>query len=97
MVGRCFATCRDEWARPDRRLQGVALVPIDAFRGDYGVWLADLVEQSGGVLGGVTRAAGKDHVGTLADTDVLLDTVATARPRDRGLDVDLHDDVGLMT
>lgn len=85
-----FRDLRDEWAGRIE-LQAVALVPIDAFRGDYGVWLADLVQQSGGVLGGVTRAAGKDHVGTLADTDVLLDTVLRLAA-DRGLDVDLHVD-----
>jgi cytosine deaminase len=43
------------------------------------------------VLGGVTRGAGKDHVGTLADTDALLDTVLTLAV-ERGLDVDLHVD-----
>jgi cytosine/creatinine deaminase len=85
-----FRDLRQEWAgRID--LQAVALVPMDAFRGNYGVWLADLVAQSGGILGGVTRAAGKDHVGTLADTDTLLDTILTLAA-ERGLDVDLHVD-----
>jgi len=85
-----FRDVRKEWAgRVD--LQAVALVPMDAFRGDYGVWLADLVAQSGGVLGGVTRAAGEDHVGVLADTDALLDTILRLAA-ERGLDVDLHVD-----
>jgi cytosine/creatinine deaminase len=85
-----FRDLRQEWAgRID--LQAVALVPIDAFRGNYGVRLADLVAQSGGILGGVTRAAGKDHVGTLEDTDTLLDTILTLAA-ERELDVDLHVD-----
>jgi cytosine/creatinine deaminase len=85
-----FRDVRKEWAgRID--LQAVALVPMDAFRSDYGVRLADLVAQSGGILGGVTRAAGKDHVGVLADTDALLDTILTLAS-ERGLDVDLHVD-----
>jgi cytosine/creatinine deaminase len=85
-----FRDLRQEWAgRID--LQAVALVPMDAFRRDYGVRLADLVAQSGGVLGGVTRGAGKDHVGILADTDTLLDTILTLAV-ERGLDVDLHVD-----
>jgi len=85
-----FRDLRKEWAGRIA-LQAVALVPIDAFRGDYGVKLADLVALSGGVLGGVTRAAGKDHVGTLSDTDVLLDTILTLAA-ERELDVDLHVD-----
>jgi cytosine/creatinine deaminase len=85
-----FRDIRAEWAgRVD--VQAVALVPMDAFRGEYGVRLADLVAASGGILGGVTRAAGKDHVGTLADTDALLDTVLRLAA-ERGLDVDLHVD-----
>jgi cytosine/creatinine deaminase len=85
-----FRYLRKEWAGRVE-LQAVALVPIDAFRGDYGVKLADLVAVSGGVLGGVTRAAGKDHVGTLSDTDVLLDTILQLAA-ERELDVDLHVD-----
>ena len=85
-----FRDLRKEWAGRVA-LQAVALVPIDAFRGDYGIKLADLVAVSGGVLGGVTRAAGKDHVGTLSDTDVLLDTILTLAA-ERELDVDLHVD-----
>jgi cytosine/creatinine deaminase len=85
-----FRDVRTEWTGRIA-LQAVALVPLDAFRGDYGVKLANLVAESGGVLGGVTRAAGKDHVGTLADTDALLDTIL-GLAAERGLDVDLHVD-----
>ena len=85
-----FRDVRAEWA--DRiTLQGVALVSLDMFRGDYGVKLADLVARSGGLLGAVTRAMGKDHVGTLEDTDALLDTLLRLAA-ERGLDVDLHVD-----
>jgi cytosine/creatinine deaminase len=85
-----FRDIRKEWTgRID--VQAVALVPIDAFRDAYGARLANLVAQSGGVLGAVTRAAGKDHVGTLTDTDALLDTILTLAA-ERGLDVDLHVD-----
>jgi cytosine/creatinine deaminase len=85
-----FRELRAEWAGRVA-LQAVALVPIDAFRDDYGAKLANLVAESGGVLGGVTRAAGKDHVGTLSDTDALLDTLLRLAA-ERGLDVDLHVD-----
>jgi cytosine deaminase len=85
-----FRDLRKEWAGRIA-LQAVALVPMDAFRSDYGVKLADLVAVSGGVLGGVTRAAGKDHVGTLSDTDELLDTILKLAA-ERELDVDLHVD-----
>jgi cytosine deaminase len=85
-----FRDLRKEWAGRIA-LQAVALVPMDAFRSDHGVKLADLVAVSGGVLGGVTRAAGKDHVGTLSDTDELLDTILKLAA-ERELDVDLHVD-----
>src|SRR5271168_3664907 len=69
-----FREVRAEWA--DRiLLQAVALVPIDAFRTPYGAELADLVAASGGILGGVTRAAGGVHGELLQDIDPLLDTL----------------------
>lgn len=71
-------------------LQAVALVPMDAWAGDYGPELADLVASQGGILGGVTRASGGTH-GALEGLDDLLDRLFTlARARD--LDVDLHVD-----
>ena len=85
-----FREMREEWAGRVA-LQAVALVPMDAFRGDYGRRLADLVAASGGVLGGVTRASGGVHRGMLPDTDALLDTIL-GLAAERGLDVDLHVD-----
>ena len=85
-----FREARAEWA--DRILvQAVALVPIDAFRTPYGEELADLVADSGGILGGVTRAAGGVHGELLDDIDPLLDTILRLAS-ERGLDVDLHVD-----
>lgn len=72
-------------------LQAVALVPIDAYRGPYGVRLADLVAAHGGLLGGVTRASGGTHGQGLDDLDDLLD-ILFRLARERDLDVDLHVD-----
>jgi cytosine deaminase len=85
-----FREMREDW-RERIALQAVALVPIDAFRTSYGEALADLVAQSGGVLGGVTRATGGIHGGLLEDTDQLLDTILRLA-MERDLDVDLHVD-----
>ncbi|MFT3689696.1 cytosine deaminase [Paenirhodobacter sp.] len=85
-----FDTICARWS--DRvALQGVALVPLDAYRGDYAVQLADLVAAKGGLLGGVTRATGGTHGGGLDDIDALLDRLFTLA-RERDLDVDLHVD-----
>ena len=85
-----FRAMRERWA--DRiALQAVSLVPIDAFRTPYAAKLADLVADSGGVLGGVTRATGGVHSALLEDIDDLLDAVFRIAA-DRGLDVDLHVD-----
>ena len=84
---------RDMRARWSGRmaLQAVSLVPIDLFRTPYAAKLADLVADSGGVLGGVTRATGGVHSAVLEDIDALLDALL-AIAADRGLDVDLHVD-----
>ncbi|MDS9469404.1 cytosine deaminase [Paracoccus sp. MBLB3053] len=85
-----FAETRAAWA--DRiDLQAVALVPIDAYREDYGTELADLVARHGGLMGGVTRASGGTHGGGLGDLDALLDKLFTLAA-DRDLDIDLHVD-----
>lgn len=85
-----FAEIRDLWAGRVA-LQGVALVPLDAWRGDYGRELADLVASHGGIVGGVTRASGGTHGGGLDDIDALLDRVFTLAA-ERDLDIDLHVD-----
>ena len=72
-------------------LQAVALVPIDVFRSPYARELADIVADSGGLLGGVTRASGGRHEDGLADLDDLLDRIFILA-RERDLDVDLHVD-----
>lgn len=85
-----FADLRDRWANRIA-LQGVALVPLDCYRGDYGRQLADLVASHGGLLGGVTRASGGEHGQGLDDLDALLDTLFRLAG-ERDLDVDLHVD-----
>jgi cytosine deaminase len=80
-------------------LQAVALVTIDQYEGPFGDTLADIVEQSSGILGAVTRLSGADH-GSIAEIDALLDRLF-AKAKVRGLDVDLHvdetDDVAAFT
>ena len=85
-----FRRMREKWS--DRiALQGVALFPIDLYRTPHGQKVANLVAESGGILGGVTRPSQFDHSVMLNDTDQLLDTVFQLA-RDRNLDVDLHVD-----
>lgn len=85
-----FRALRSEWAgKVD--LQAVGLAPLSIFRTDWGNKLADLVAESGGVLGGVTDALGVYE--GLADEalDHLLDLFLDAAA-ERGLDVDFHVD-----
>ncbi|WP_216671088.1 cytosine deaminase [Mangrovicoccus sp. HB161399] len=85
-----FAETRAAWAERVA-LQAVALVPLDSYRGGYGERLADLVAAHGGLMGGVTRAAGGAHGDGLDDIDELLDRLfGLAKARD--LDIDLHVD-----
>jgi cytosine deaminase len=72
-------------------VQAVALVPVDAYRGDHGPRLADIVAREGGILGGVTRASGGTHGAGLDDLDTLLDRIF-GLAIERGLDIDLHVD-----
>ncbi len=85
-----FRELREAWSSRIA-LQAVSLVPIDAFAGDYGERLADLVAASGGVLGAVTRASGGVHRGMVEDLDALLD-ILFRLAAERGLDLDLHVD-----
>ncbi len=72
-------------------LQAVALVALDVYRTPYARALADLVAETGGLMGGVTRATAGLHGDGLADLDDLLDRLFTLA-RERDLDVDLHVD-----
>ena len=72
-------------------LQGVGLTPIDAYGTEYGVRLADLIAESGGLIGGVTRPTGGLHGAERDALDGLLDALfGLAKARD--LDIDLHVD-----
>jgi cytosine/creatinine deaminase len=85
-----FAKLRDRWAGKVT-LQASSIVSMDAFAGDEGVKLADLVAKHGGQLGCVTRMAGEDHAGVPAQFDDLMEKVF-ALAEERGLDLDLHVD-----
>jgi cytosine deaminase len=85
-----FREMRQVW-RGRIELQGVGLIPIDMFRGRYGDHLADVIAQSGGILGGVTRVSGGVHGEAPADIDTLIDRVFTLAAA-RNLDIDLHVD-----
>ena len=85
-----FRALRDEWAgRID--LQASSLAPIDVFGGETGAVLADLVAESGGQLGAVTRLSGQDHKEIPPEFEELLERVF-ALAEARGLDLDLHVD-----
>jgi cytosine deaminase len=85
-----FRALRDEWAgRID--LQASSLAPIDVFRGETGTELADLVAESGGQLGAVTRLSGEDHKDIPPEFEELLERVFVLA-EERGLDLDLHVD-----
>jgi cytosine deaminase len=81
---------RDEW-RGKVDLQGVALCPIDLLEDAYGDKVAAIVEKSGGLLGGVTRASIGNHGVPLNNIDALLDRVFSLAIR-HDLDIDLHVD-----
>ena len=85
-----FREMRAAWAGRIA-LQGVGLTPIDTYATDYGRRLADLIADSDGLIGGVTRPTGGLHGGALAEIDALLDRLF-GLARERGLDVDLHVD-----
>lgn len=87
---RVFRELRAEWAGRVL-LQAVSIAPLDHFEGANGVRIADLVAQSGGVLGCVTRFGEADHGAIPRDFDARLDAFF-ALAGERGLDVDLHVD-----
>ncbi len=80
-----FRELRAEWAgRID--LQAVSLVTLDDFRGAFAEELAELVAESGGILGCVTFM--------LADIEAQLERVFGLAAA-RGLDLDFHVDESL--
>jgi len=80
-----FCELRAAWAgRID--IQGVALVTPDEIRAPFGEALADLVAESGGILGCVTWM--------VPDLDAVLDRLF-ALAAEHGLDLDLHVDESL--
>jgi len=87
---RAFKDMRAEWAGRVA-LQAVGLAPLDIFLTDFGIHLADLVAEAGGVLGGVTDTLGHQWGATSDSIDALLDRFLRMAA-DRGLDVDLHVD-----
>jgi cytosine/creatinine deaminase len=85
-----LAEVRAAWAGRVE-LQAVALCPIDLIQDAYGDRIAALVAQTGGVLGGVTRASVGDHGPPSADIDAMLDRLFQLAAR-HDLDIDLHVD-----
>ena len=85
-----FRDLRERWAgRID--LQATSLAPIDFFGTPAGERLADIVAESGGQLGAVTRLSGEDHKNIPPEFQQLLDRVFELAEQ-RGLDLDLHVD-----
>jgi cytosine/creatinine deaminase len=81
---------RDAWAgRVD--VQAASLMPMDLFGQPQGVRLADIVAESGGALGAVTRLSGAGHDALPAEFHTLLELVFRLA-MERGLDLDLHVD-----
>lgn len=85
-----FRALRDEWAGRIA-LQASSIAPLDRFAGEEGAALADIVAESGGVLGMVTRLTGGLHDDLPADFQPMLDRFFTLA-EERGLPLDLHVD-----
>ncbi|GEP11155.1 cytosine deaminase [Methylobacterium gnaphalii] len=85
-----FREMRDAWAGRVT-LQGVGLVAIEAYGDDYGRRLADIVAESGGLLGGGLRPTAILQGSALSEMNDLLDRLF-GLARERDLDVDLHVD-----
>lgn len=87
---RVFRELRDAWSGRIT-LQASSIAPLEEFAGDNGARIADLVADSGGVLGCVTlygRASGR---ALPADFDERFGAFV-ALAAERGLDLDLHVD-----
>ena len=90
-----FAEARDRWAgRID--LQASSIAPLDIFLVDEGRALADIVAQSGGLLGCATIFRELPNVPLTPEFDRAMTNVF-ALARERRLDIDLHvDETGDM-
>ena len=87
---RVFRAMRDAWAGRIA-LQAVALCTLDAWEGEDGAALADMVADSAGIMGGVTRLGGPFGAPVPPEFPGQLDRLFTLAA-ERGLDVDLHVD-----
>jgi cytosine deaminase len=85
-----FAELRSAWAgRVD--LQGVGKLPLELYQTEYGRRFAAMVAGQGGILGGVTRIAGKDPRQSADAVDASLEALFKLAEL-HSLDVDLHVD-----
>ncbi len=85
-----FREVRERWAgKIDLQVSSIA--PLDVFLGDEGRQLADIVAESGGRLGAVTRFAKYPDEPMPPELDEALARVF-ALAAERGLDLDLHVD-----
>lgn len=85
-----FVELREEW-RGRIALQAVSITTLDQFDTPFGKQLADIVAESGAVLGAVTRLTGGLHDEDQPEFAGQLDKVF-ALAEERGLDLDLHVD-----
>lgn len=90
MTWRAFRDVRREWAGRIE-LQGVSILPIELLQDEYGTKLADLIAQSGGILGAVTRPSSGAQDGMPDDADRLIEGLFRLAA-ERDLDIDLHVD-----
>ncbi|HEY6833765.1 MAG TPA: cytosine deaminase [Pseudolabrys sp.] len=81
---------REEWAgKVD--LQAVSLCPIELLMDSFGDRVAEIVKDSGGLLGGVVRPANGEHGAPDNETDAQLDRFFSLATR-HDLDIDMHVD-----
>jgi cytosine deaminase len=85
-----FREARERWAGRIA-MQVSSIAPLDPFMGDEGRQLADIVAESGGRLGAVTRFAKYPDEPMPDELDEALVRVMTLAT-ERGLDLDLHVD-----
>jgi cytosine deaminase len=87
---RTLVKLRDRWAGKVA-LQMSSICPLDRFAGPDGAAIADVVAESGGVLGMVTRHSGELHEDLPKGFQEELDLFFSLA-EERGLDIDLHVD-----